>query len=256
MPAVVWVTALFSLAPACAQPISGIDRSAIDARVRPQDDFYLNANGRWLRSAVFPPDKAYIGPGEQIHDTTQQQLRALISAAQQRSDDAQAKKLADLYASFMDEAAVNRLGAMPLAAELAAITAIGDRTQLAALFAHLGQLGVDTPVGLAIVQDDRDATRYVPALVQSGLGLPTRDYYLKTNDATFRAVRAKYVAYMARLLALADGPGARANEPAARAILALETEIARVQWDPVENRDPIKSYNPVAPAELPALAPA
>jgi len=182
---------MLALAHASAQPISGIDRGAMDARVRPQDDFYLNANGRWLKSAVFPPDKAYIGPGEQMQDTTQQQLRALISAAQQRSDDAEAKKLADLYASFMDEAAVNRLGAKPLAAELAAIAAIGDRAQLAALFAHMGQLGVDTPIGLAIVQDDRDATHYVPALMQSGLGLPTRDYYLKTNDATFRAVRAK-----------------------------------------------------------------
>ena len=256
MPAVLWAAVLFALVPADAQPVSGIDRSAIDARVRPQDDFYLNANGRWLKSAVFPPDKSYIGPAEQMQDTTQDELHALIKAAQLRNEDADATKLADLYASFMDETAVDRRGAKPLAAELAAIAAIGERAQLAALFAHLGQIGVDTPIGLAIVQDDRNATRYVPALIQSGLGLPTRDYYLKRDDAKFRVVRSQYVAYLARLFALATGSSTGASAPAARAVLALETEIARVQWDPVENRDPVKSYNPVALGDLPALVPA
>jgi putative endopeptidase len=258
MPALSWAvvfSTLFNLAPAQAEPTSGIDRSAIDARVRPQDDFYLNANGRWLKSAVIPPDKAYIGPVAELRDKTQEQLRALINAANKRSDDAEAKKIGDLYASFMDEAAVNRLGAKPLAAELGAIDAVTDRAGLAAVFARLGQLGIDTPVGVGIVQDDRDATRYVPALSQGGLGLPTRDYYLKLDDPKFRAVRAKYVAYLAQLLALADGGSRRAGEPVARAILALETEIARVQWDPVENRDPVKAYNPFVLADLPGLAP-
>ena len=256
IPAIVWAAALLALAPVHAQPTSGIDRGAIDTQVRPQDDFYRHANGRWLKAAVFPPDKAYIGPGEQLHDLTQKQLRALIEAAQHRSEDVEAKKLADLYASYMDEATIDHLGAAPLAAELAAIDAVSDRTQLAALFARLGQIGVESPLGLYVAQDDRDATRYVPALVQSGLGLPTRDYYLKRDDKTFRAVRAKYTAYLAQLLALSDARDKRASETAAQAVLALETEIARVQWDPVENRDPVKSYNPVALADLPALAPA
>jgi len=255
-PAVVWAGVLFSAVPAHAQPTSGVARADIDARIRPQDDFYLNANGGWLKRTVFPADKSYIGPAAEMQDRIQIQLRALIATAQRRPGDAEAMQLADLYASFMDEAAVDRLGATPLATELAAIAAITDTRQLATLFAQLGQIGVDTPMGLAIVQDDRDAARYVPALMQSGLGLPTRDYYLKNDDATFRGVRQKYLAYLAKLLTLADGRGLRANEAAARAILALETEIARVQWDPVANRDPVKSYNPVALAELPALAPA
>jgi len=256
MPALAWATALLLIAPAHAAPTSGVDRAAIDAHVRAQDDFYRHANGRWLKSTTFPPDKAYIGPAEQMEDLTQSQLRALIQTAQARTEDAEAAKLADLYASFMDEVGANRLGTTPIAAELAAIDAASEPAQLAGLFAHLGQIGVDTPMGLYIAQDDRDATRYVPALAQSGLGLPTRDYYLKRDDATFRVVRTKYVGYLTRLLALSDGRGARANEAAARDILALETEIARVQWDPVENRDPVKSYNPVVVAELPTLAPA
>ena len=256
MPALL-CAALFATAHAVTpEPLSsGIDRSIIDARVRPQDDFYLNANGRWLKSAVIPPEKAYIGPVAEMRDKTEREVRALIESAQKRSGDAEAQKIGDLYASFMDLAAVNRLGAKPLVAELGAIDAVTDRAGLAAVFARLGQLGIDTPVGMGVVQDDRDAMRYVPALSQGGLGLPTRDYYLKLDDPKFRAVRAKYVSYLAQLLALADGRSARASEPSARAILALETGIARVQWDPVENRDPLKAYNPVALADLPALAP-
>lgn len=260
MPALLCAT-LFANAPATAAPTqsarSGIDLSAIDAHVRPQDDFYAHANGAWLKHAVFPADKAYIGPIEHLHDLTQNQLRALIADAQHGGDDAGARKIGDLYASFMDEPGLNRLGAKPLAAELAAIDAVAERAQLAALFAHLARIAVDTPLRVEIVQDDRDATRYVPALLQSGLGLPTRDYYLLRDDPKFRAVRAKYVSYLGHLLALADGHGGHGgHDVSARAILALETEIARVQWSPVENRDPIKAYNPVALADLPALAPA
>ncbi|MEP7298418.1 MAG: M13 family metallopeptidase [Burkholderiales bacterium] len=251
-PALLWAAILFTANAGHAQALSGIDRSAIDAGVRPQDDFYTHANGAWLKRAVFPADKAYIGPLERLNDLTQDQLRALVTAAQGHTDDPEAKKLGDLYASFMNEAAIERLGVTPLATELAAIDAVTDRAQLAALFAHLGQIGVDTPLGLAIAQDDRDATRYVPALVQSGLELPTRDYYLKQHDAKFRDVRAKYVQYLDRLFTLAGCP--RDAGAAARAVLALETGIARAQWSPVELRDPIKAYNPVAPGELPALA--
>jgi len=261
MPAVCWAVALSCFLPAHAhahahaQPTSGIDLGAVDKRVRAQDDFYARANNGWLKHAVMPADKRYIGPTEKLIDLTQSQLQALVMSAQTRADDPEARKLADLYASFMDEPAVARLGVAPLADELAVIDAVADRAQLAALFARLGQIGVDTPLGVYIAQDDRDATRYVPALAQSGLGLPSRDYYLKADDAKFRVTRAKYLQYIAKLLTLAGAPR-EAAAASARSVLALETEIARVQWSPVENRDPIKGYNPVRLEELPALAPA
>ncbi|MET0211054.1 MAG: M13 family metallopeptidase [Burkholderiaceae bacterium] len=237
-------------APALA---SGIDRSAIDPAVRAQDDLYLHVNGRWLKSAVFPPDKAYIGATDQIHDKTQQELRSLVEGAQKRSDDAGAARIGNLYASFMDEAAIEKLGLAPLETELAAVDAVADRTQLAALLPRLARLGVDVPIGIYIGQDDRDATRYVPSFVQSGLGLPNRDYYLKLDDAKFAAVRAKYVDYLATLLTLA-GAKPDAAQADAKAVLALETEIARAQWSAVENRDPIKGYNKVALGALPEFA--
>ena len=231
---------------------SGIDHSAIDPAVRPQDDFFRHVNGRWLKTATFRPDQAYIGVGEQIYDQTQQRLRALIEAAQQQRDDPEATKIDDLYASFMDEAAIERRGLEPLVAELAVIDAVADRRQFAALIPRLARLGVVMPIDLSIGQDDRDATRYVPSLAQSGLGLPNRDYYLSPADAKFADVRARYVAYLARLLSLG---GAVEPEPAARVVMALETELARAQWSAVENRDPIKGYNRVAREALPALAP-
>src|SRR5882724_1971214 len=220
MAALLCAAALTGPVPAAAQgPTSGVDRTAIDPQVRPQDDFYRHANGHWLKSTRFPPDKAYVGPVQQMLDASQTQLRELIAVARTHPDDAEA-------------------------------------TKLAALFARLGQIGVDNPIGMYIAQDDRDATRYVPALAQSGLGLPTRDYYLKLDDTAFRGVRAKYVAYLAQLLTLAQAGDPKRSGGVAEDILALETEIARVQWSPVENRDPVKSYNPIVLAELSALAPA
>ena len=246
-------------AAAIAQPAaplaSGIDRGLMDLSARPQDDLYANANGGWLKRTSFPPDKAHIGAAEQIYDTTQDQLRALVEDAQREPADAEARKLGDLYASFIDEATVEKRGLAPLTAELAAIAAVADRAQLAALLPRLARLGAGTPIAMVVGQDDRNATRYVPSFVQAGLGLPNRDYFLKLDDPKFAKVRAEYLVYLARMLAL-GGASAKASADDAQAILELETGLARVQWSAVENRDPVKAYNRVALADLHALAPA
>ncbi len=260
---------------------SGIDTAHFDPRVRVQDDFFRHVNGVWLDSTPIPADKARIGAFEHIQDETQAQLRALIdeaaagvlradvdvgadvtavvdSQADARTDntdhdrDADARKIGTLYAAFMDEPALESLGIHPLAEELAAIDAVSERHQLAPLMARLAQLGVAMPIVGFIRPDARDSTRYVPYLQQEGLGLPDRDYYLLESDARFAAMRAEYVAHLARLLALA---GERNAETAARAVLSLETELARAQWSRVDNRDPVRTYNPVVISALPALAP-
>jgi putative endopeptidase len=236
-----------------APAASGIDRSALDPKVRAQDDLYRHVNGGWLATATFPGDKAYIGVGEQIYDTTQAHLRALIDEAPRRADDPAARRIADLYASFMDEAGIAARGLAPMKDELAAIDAVADRRQYAALLARLARRGAATPLTVDIVQDDRNATRYVPSVSQSGLGLPNRDYYLVIDDAKFAAARSGYQTYLAKLSALVGAPAIEADT-SAKAVLALETEIARLQWSVVENRDPIKAYNAVAMAALPALA--
>ncbi len=258
-PMVTLVAALAAPAFTSAQPAaplaSGIDRSAMDPSVRPQDDLWNHVNGRWLATTAFPPDKAYIGVAQQLVDRTRDQLRTLIEAAQRMPDDRGATQLGDLYASFMDEAALEKAALQPLAAEFAAIDAVTDRRQLGALFARLGRLGVGNPIGIYVGVDDRDSTRYVPFVTQGGLSLPTRDYYLKLDDEKFKTTRAKLVEYHANLLKLA-GADAKDAASTAQAILALETEIARAQWSPVENRDPVKTYNLTELDALPTLAPA
>ncbi|MBS0449110.1 MAG: M13 family metallopeptidase [Proteobacteria bacterium] len=246
---------LVAAAPALrAAPLdSGIDLSNVDPTVRVQDDLYQHVNGAWLKKATFPPDKAYIGAGEEMVETTRNELRGLIEDVQRTGKPAYAQKVGDLYASFMDEAALDKLGARPLAARLAEVDAVTDRSQLVALLARQQRLGVDTPLAFAIGQDDRNSSRYVPGFWQSGIGLPDRDYYLKEDDAKFRELRVVYERYMARALELAGDKDSVAD---AHAVMALETEIAKVQLPRADLRDPVKNYNRVDLGDLPKLAPA
>ncbi len=243
-----------ALAQPVAAPVAGVDRSGMDRAVRPQDDFFRHANGGWLRDTPIPPDRAYVGGLDDIHRNTQVQLRTLIEqAARSRASNPEAAQLDDLYTSFMDETTLDKRGVKPLAAELTTIRALTERQQLAATFGRLVRLGAAAPVVVAIGLDDRDSSRYVPTLWQGGLGLPDRDYYLRESDARFAQARERYVEYMERLLLLADERDVAAR---ARAVLALEVELARLQWSAVENRDPLRTYNLVALAGLPGLAPA
>ena len=240
--------------PAAAPPppplVSGIDRSDADPAVRIQDDAYRAVNGHWLATAQIPPDRSATGPFERLQDQLEPRLRDLIE--QPAGADAERAKLADLYASFMDETRVEQAGLAPLAPTLAAIDAIQDRAGLSRAFASLARLGVDVPFEIAVHQDAKDATRYVADLGQGGIGLPDRDYYLVTKDKRFAETREQYRLYLAKLFTLAGEPEA---EDKANAVVALEIAIARIQWSRVANRDPVKTYNPVALDRLPTLAP-
>lgn len=249
------VTALLGLA--CAAGIaqtSGIDRSLNDRSVRIQDDFYRHVNGGWIDKTPIPQHRHSIGAFEQIHENTQPQLRELVEAAMRRPTTPQARKIGDLYASFMDEARLETLGAKPMAAELAAIAAVKTAGELSALFAHHTAIGVPSPLGFWIHQDAKDSSRYIADLAQGGLGLPDRDYYLNIDDARLAGVREQYLVMLARLFKL-TGIGEVQAQADAKAVLALETEIARVQRSRVENRDPVKLYNPYELGALPTLAP-
>jgi putative endopeptidase len=232
---------------------SGIDIQYFDDSVRAQDDFYRHVNGAWLNSVEIPADKARYGSFDKLNDDSIEQLRSVLERLQQSTDpaDPDQKKIVDLYASFMDEPALERSGLKPLAGELARIAAIKSKAQIPGLMAHLGRIGVGAPYQPHVHQDARDATRYVFDLAQSGLGLPDRDYYLESEERLTQ-VRAKYLQHVETMLKLA-GDAAAAQE--AKDILALETALAKVQWTKVENRDPVKAYNRVELAQLPALAP-
>jgi putative endopeptidase len=235
---------------AMAEPRSGIDLSAIDPLVRPQQDFWQFANGKWLAATSIPADRAAWDTFSALRETTQQQLRDLIEGLDPGSPDGgEPRKLADFYASFMNEARVEAAGYEGLREQLRRIHELNDKAALPALFAQLSRLWVRVPWGLDIGPDERDATRYVAHLEQRQLGLPDRDYYLR-DDAHFQAIRAGYRDHIVKLLSLAGEPAA---ETSAEAIIALETRLARLQWTRVENRDPLKTYNKRDIAALPAL---
>jgi putative endopeptidase len=229
---------------------SGIDLQYVDHSVRPQDDVYRYLNGKWLDSFQLPPDKGNYIAFTAAMDATDLQLRGIVEAlAQDAPGDDDAVKVGDLYASFMDEPLLNTLGLKPLQSEFAAIDAITDTQEIPGLVAHLTKIGAAAPYDLDVLPDARNATQYAVVLHQSALGLPDRDYYLK-DDAKLKDVRGKYLAHIGRMLGMAGDTNATAH---AAAILKLETEMAQVQWTRVENRDPVKSYNKTALADLPKL---
>jgi len=230
---------------------SGIDLQWVDKSVRPQDDLYRYLNGGWLKTFQIPPDKAVYGSFTGIDDSIQLELRGIIEGLPQSGGDDDTQKVADLYASFMDEPRLEALGLAPLRNEFAAIDALKDSAALPAMMAHLAKTGAGGPFSLSVGVDSRDSTQYAVTLSQSGLGMPDRDYYLK-DDAKLKATREKYVAHIGRMLALSGDAQAQTD---AAAILALETAIAQVQWTRVESRDPIKTYNKKTYAELPQLMP-
>ncbi len=244
-----------SAAPAIPAAVSGIATEYIDASVRSQDDFFLHLNGRWLKTTEIPADKSSWGSFAKLRDDTQPQLRAIIEGAaadSHKTAGSVEQKIGDFYASFMDEKTVDSLGIKPLQGELAKIAAIKNKKQIAATIAHLNAIGVSTPYAYVIHQDAKDSTKYVADLNQSGLGMPDRDYYLKADDKKLAEARAKYLLHIEKMLTLAGDKAPAAN---AKAIVALETELAKVQWTKVENRDPVKTYNKIELSRLAALAP-
>lgn len=224
-------------------PASGIEQKNVDNAVRVQDDFYRHVNGTWLKTTEIPSDKAGWGAFYELRDATLPQLRGIIEDASKNADrkpGSEAQQIGDLYASFMDEAALDRLGLAPLKAEFARIDAIQDKSQLPALIAHFNRIGVTAPYDFGVHQDNRDSTKYIVDIAQGGLGLPDRDYYLVENDAKLKEARAKYLEHITKMLTM---QGVSRPERQAQQIVALETKLAKIQWTKVENRDPVKTYN-------------
>jgi predicted metalloendopeptidase len=240
---------------AAAGTTSGIEKQYIDPGVRVQDDFFGHLNGKWLQTTQIPSDRTSWGTFIKLRDDTQGQIRGIVEAVQKKpgkkagSDE---QKIGDLYTSFMDEKKLEALGTKPLAGELQRISALKDKRGLPALVAHLSQIGVSTPYGIGVAQDAKESTKYATYIRQSGLGLPDRDYYLKMDDKRMAGIKAKYEQHVANILMLAGDKDAAAK---AKAIVAFETELAQVQWNRVELRDPNKSYNKMSVDELTKLAP-
>jgi len=233
---------------------SGIDTTNFDRSVRPQDDFFRYVDGGWLKKAEIPADASGWGAFQELRERSRNALHEILEEASKASAPVgtDRRKVGDLYASYMDTAGTEKLGIVPLGAELSAIAKLTSASQLPATFAHFARIGVQNPFGVNVGQDPKRSTVNIVQVNQSGLGLPDRDYYLK-QDAKMVATRAAYGAYITRLMDLAKQPDAAG---AASRIIALETAIGTPQWDRAKNRDRNATYNKMSVAELAALTPA
>ncbi|NHA70095.1 M13 family metallopeptidase [Phycicoccus flavus] len=233
---------------------SGIETSAMDTAVRPQDDLFAHVNGLWLKSSSVPEDRGRWGTFDVLRERAEEHVRTIVEQVAADTPTAptegDAAKVGALYSDFMDEATVERLGAGPVLPDLDRVTALRDTSGLPRLLGELARDGVDGVVVPFVNTDDRDPDRYVVYLEQAGLGLPDESY---CREPHFEEQRTAYRAHVARMLALVAWPGA---EAAADRVMDLETRIAAEHWSKVANRDPVKTYTLLDRAGLAELAPA
>ena len=231
---------------------SGIDLSHVDSDARPQDDLFGHVNGRWLAEYEMPPDRATDGAFRHLFDRAEEQVRDLIVEASEKaaSRGTDEQRIGDLYASFLDEAAVERRGLQPLRDELAIIDNAADPSELAAAVGVLQRTGMVGGVAAYVDTDAKDSARYLVHFTQSGIGLPDESYF---RDEQHAAVLAAYPGHIARMFGLVYGEDpenpADHAETATR-IVALETKLAAAHWDVVKRRDADLTYNLRTFAEL------
>jgi putative endopeptidase len=263
-PALPVTTALPSAPPATpAPPIlpgHSIDRTAMDLTVRPGADFFLFANGAWLAKAEIPADRSSTGTGLRLTEEAEQQTSDLLAEAS-RTGAPDVKNIGDYYASIMDEAGIEARGLKPLAATLARISKVADARALASLLGAQLRADVDAlnatnfytdhVLGLWVEQDLNDPSRYAPYLLQGGLGMPDRSYYV--GDAPRQvAMRPKYVAHVAAMFRLA---GIRDVDAKAARVVAFEGKIAQTHASRVESEDVTKANNAWGRADFATRAP-
>jgi len=255
--------AAFAAPSATAQAVPALDRTEMDTTVRPGDNFYRFVNGGWLARTEIPADRSSYGSFNMADDRVQPRLRTLVkdAIAAHGKVGSDQRKIADYYTAYLDQSAIDARGLAPLRPVLAEVGKIRDRKTLAlyiggSLRADVdvlndGDLDTDHLFGLYLERDFAVPTRYAGVLMQGGLMLPDRAYYLDSTTAG-TALLGKYREHVARMLTLAGIPGADGK---AAAVVALETKIARAHMDRTETWEPKNGTHRWARRDFPRLAP-
>jgi putative endopeptidase len=242
---------------------SGLDLAGIDRSVAPGDDFFRYANGAWIKTTEIPADRAANGPDAILAELTSQRTSDLIQEAAKSGPPAgsEARKVGDYYASYMDEAGIEAKGLRPLQPTLDRIAAIKDRKALARYLGgtlradvdaiNATDMYTDNVLGLWVAQDMNDPSRYLPFLLQGGLDMPDRAYYLDASPRmeTLRAKLKEHIATVLGLAGIADAQGKAAR------IYDLERKIAEAHASREDSGDVKKSNNNWARARFDAAAP-
>ena len=231
----------------------GVDLTSLDKAVKPGDNFFEYVNGGWLRTAQIPADRASAGSFQELQILSEQRLQAIVDDLHKKPESqltVEERKLRDAYDAFVDTAAIEATGLEPVRKDLDYLAGLQTHAQVASAMGSI-KLSTQSIYGIGVGIDDKNPDNYSVNLQQSGLGMPDRDYYLK-DDAAIVKTREAYRKYLADMFGLAG-----LSDAAARAdrVLALETEIAKVQWARADRRDADKIYNPMPASQLKTLAP-
>jgi len=226
----------------------GIELDELDATVRPADDLFRHVNGKWIARTEIPSDKARYGSFYVLAEEAEKAVRDIIEEARSGDPGTEERKVGDLYASFLDEPAIEARAWGAIEGDLEAIEAIDDIPAFLTELGRLERLGTSGFLQAFVDNDPGDPERYLVFLEQGGLGLPDESYY---RDEKFADIRVAYRAHVERMLRMAG-----LGDPAERAgrVVDLETTIATHHWDNVRTRDSNATYNPMRWSAVEALA--
>src|SRR4051812_23515598 len=247
-----------------------LDPKNMDTSVKPADDFYLFANGNWIKNNPVPPEFSRWASFNELAEKNNDALHEICEKAaggiapadaakdskKPKSDvagSADVQKVGDFYASGMNESAIDAAKAQPLDEEMKRIDAMKDRKDVLKEIGRFHSMGLHAFFFFISGQDDKDSTKVIAQAHQGGLGLPDRDYYTKDDEAS-KKLRDQYVEHVTKMLTMAGTPADKAASDAKK-VMDLETSLAKPARTRVELRDPQKNYNKMKPAELQAMMP-
>jgi len=234
-----------------------IDPANMDPSVKPGTDFYKYANGKWLEKNPIPPSESRWGAFSELAERNSAILYDICEESAKKTDapKGSAKQMVgDFYATAMDSAKADALGAKPLDEMMSQIAAVKTTDDVLKEFAHLQTLGARMPFAVFAAQDAKNSTAVILQVSQAGLGMPDRDYYTKTDEASVK-LRDQYQAHIGRMFALLgdDATTAAAN---AKTVMGIETQLANASLTRVQRRDPEANYHKMTVDELSKMTPA
>ena len=231
-----------------------INPANIDASVKPGDNFFLYANGIWLKNNPIPASKSRWGSFDELREQSSQKLRKLLETAGKSGSDSSMQRIGDFYASGMDSLNLEKLGYQPIKPDLERIAAIHDINGVLDEIVYQQVNGISNSIfGFTVGQDAKNVKRYIPQFFQGGTSLPDRDYYLN-NDGRSVTIRNEYKGHIIRSFVLV-GDDSTAAVKKSDAVMRIETAFAKSQLTRVDLRDPYKTYNILSVNDFSAITP-